>query len=364
MVRGMPLPFGSRAPRHIAACVALFAALCARRAAAAELPGARLEVSRAAGAETCPDEDQLAAELSGRIGPRSPSDPELLLFSVDFEGSAETYVARVRVGGRKQGERTLRAAGPTCDSLRDALVVTLLVLLDEERAAAVEAPSSTGAPTTPATAASSATPAATLTTAPAKPPGEPPTAIPAPTTARERRSPPATVWVAVGGGMTHGLPEGWSGALLFDLSVRYRAFEGSAGGVWAPSRQVSSGAEGVETTVSSPGGRVRGCYAFHPAATNGPRVLGCATAVLAALNGSATGVELQDPREKTKFWGLAGVSLEATLPLTARIDAGIALAGFASLHQQAFTLTPLQQPVYETDPVVGILALRLEARLF
>src|SRR5262245_39051727 len=236
MDRGMPLLFGSRALRHIAACVALFTALGARRAAAADLPGARLEVSRSDGAKTCPDADQLAAELSGRLGPRTPSDPEPILFSVDFDGNAETYVARVRVDGRKHGERTLQAAGPTCDPLRDALVVTLLVLLDEEHAAAHD-----DTPATAATgAASSAPPSSTLTTAPAKPPAGPQGTVPdQPVTTRERRSSPATLWVALGGGVTHGLPEGWSGALLFDLSVRFRAFEVSAGGVWAPSRRIS-----------------------------------------------------------------------------------------------------------------------------
>ena len=223
MGRGMPLPFGTRAPRHIAACVALFAALGARRSAAAELPGARLEVSRSEGAGACPDAEQLATELSRRMGPRNSPDSELLLLSVELGGDTEAYVAKVRVDGRKHGERTLRAAGPTCDSLRDALLVTLLVLLDEERAAAPgDAP--TTAPAEAASAADAApagTPESTLTTAPAAPATEPRATVPEARSAQGERQPqPATLWLALGGGVTHGIPQDWSGALLLDLSVR------------------------------------------------------------------------------------------------------------------------------------------------
>jgi hypothetical protein len=362
MGRGMPLPFGSRAPRHMAACVALFAALGARRAAATEFPGARLEVSRHPGAEACPDAEQLAAELSQRLGPRNSANSELLLLSVELDGSTEAYVAKVHVDGRKHGERTLRAAGPTCDSLRDALVVTLLVLLDEERSEALDAPTTAPSRTT----APSNPPESRLTTVPAVPSRESPATAPDERTIPGERHPsPATLWLAAGGGVTHGLPEGWSGALLFDLSVRFRAFEVSAGGVWAPAEHITSGAKGeeIKTTVRASGGRVRGCYAWHSATTSGPRVLGCATTLLAALTGSATGGGLVNTEDVLRPWWLAGASFETTLPVTKGIDAGISLTGLASLHKEVFTIAPLAAP-YETDPVVLILALRLEARLF
>jgi hypothetical protein len=297
------------------------------------------------------------------MAPRKAADPELLLLSVELDGNAEAYVAKVRVDGRKHGERTLRAAGPTCDSLRDALVVTLLVLLDEESSAALDAPTTRSVETTalPKTANSSA-----LTTATYVPREESPVTTPAtPAAPGNRHRQPASMWLALGGGLTHGLPHAWSGALLADLSVRFLAFEVSAGGLWAPSQRITTATEDTEvvTTVGVSGGRMRGCYAWRPAAPTGPRVLGCATAVIAALSGAATGTELEPAGSKTVPWWLAGASAEATLPLTERIDAGISAAALATLHKEVFTIDPLAPP-YETDAVVAVVALRLEARLF
>lgn len=360
MGRGMPLPFGTRIPRHIAACVALFAALSSRRAAAAELPGARLQVSRSESAAGCPDAEQLSAELSSQMGPREPGSSELLLLAVELDRDGDSYVAKVRVDGRKHGERTLRAAGTTCDSLHDALLVTILVLLDEERSASPEAPATTPDAGSVAAAAPALTAEPTPTPPPTVPAATPPPASPDAEAARgAHRGQPATLWLALGGGVTHGIPKDWSGALLVDLSVRFHDFEVSAGGLWAPSRSTFAGAEVV--TVGASGARLRGCYAFRPAPASGLRVLGCGTALIAALSGSATGPDLEDTRDALKPWALAGASAEATLPLTKRIDVGICLAALATLHEQVFTT---DGPVYSTDTIVAFLALRLEARLF
>src|SRR5262249_29510582 len=113
----MPRPLGLRQLGRVAACATLALGVDPSRGAAAELPGARLAVVRRTGADACPDGEQLSTELSQRMTPSGalPTAPTLL--TVVLEGTADEYVAEIRVEGRKHGERTLRAAGPSCDAL-------------------------------------------------------------------------------------------------------------------------------------------------------------------------------------------------------------------------------------------------------
>src|SRR5262249_20834721 len=157
------------------------------------------------------------------------------------------------------------AAGPSCDALHDAVVVTLLVLLDEDRAPSPEttassaAPDATAPPAMPASAAEPAVPASKAPVAPI-----PVAYEAAPPVVPRRSGVPVSLWLSFAGALTHSMPLDWSGALLFDLSVRAGAFEASAGGLWAPTRHVVT-APG-EVAVSVFGERVRGCYAVEPLA--------------------------------------------------------------------------------------------------
>src|SRR5262245_47634390 len=93
-------------------------------ARAADLPGARLRLDRSPDAEACVGEPALAQELASRMivsgdDPRGP-----LVLGVDIRRDQDAFEATIRVEGRKQGVRSLRAAGPGCEALHDALVVT------------------------------------------------------------------------------------------------------------------------------------------------------------------------------------------------------------------------------------------------
>src|SRR6185503_9305748 len=94
---------------------------------------ARLQVSRFGETMTCPDDETLAREIRERLTSRNPPGtlpPLWIQADVTREGAA--FVATVRVSGRKLGVRNLRAEGSTCDALHEALLVALLVLLDED----------------------------------------------------------------------------------------------------------------------------------------------------------------------------------------------------------------------------------------
>jgi hypothetical protein len=349
--------------RVVAIGMALYLSTRAATANAAELPGAHLSVARSAGAETCPDADVLALELSPRLARESA--PMLPLdLSVDVARDGDAFVAAIHVQGRKHGERLLRAEGPSCDALHDALVVTLLVVLDEERTATTTGTSAAlPAATIPTTNATATVPAPVAPEAPPRAsPAEP--AASAPQQAEKPHPLPLSLWLSAGGGATHGVPLGWSGMLLSDLAVRLGIFELSAGAFWAPQRTipVSLG----EVTVGVWGARARGCYAFSPEHTRGTRLLGCATGMLGALSGQASPAFV-DLQSATKAWWLAGGSLEATYPLSPRINVGISVAALATLNPQTFSVKGLPQgknPVFDAAAVIGIAAARLEARLF
>src|SRR5262245_53954407 len=87
----------------------------ARDVRAADLPNARLELSRSAGASECKDEVHFAEELRARMTASQNAALELLSLKVSIDREEPAYVATIRVDGRKQGVRTLRADGPTCE---------------------------------------------------------------------------------------------------------------------------------------------------------------------------------------------------------------------------------------------------------
>jgi hypothetical protein len=125
-----------------------------------------LDVARSADAADCPDAATLAAAVEhagGRSGldVRPDSDAPLRL-SVYLERNHGGYDAAVAASGMRSGLRTLTHAGATCDPLAKALVVSLMVLLDEVDQAGDEppAPATTPASTSQAPLAIDSSPAA------------------------------------------------------------------------------------------------------------------------------------------------------------------------------------------------------------
>jgi hypothetical protein len=284
-----------------------FAVLRAQPVHAAAVPGAELTLSRTPAAASCPSEAAIAGELRNRANARAESSEPLFLdVKLDARGSA--FTAEVRVTGRKQGERSLRAEGPTCDALHDVLVVSLSLLLDDDSETSPESPRQVARP--PIAAA------------------------------------PPTGWLAAGGAGTHGLPSAWSSAWFAELGVRFPRWDVSLGGVWAPERSVSFGPG--EIVVQTLAARAHGCYALSGREL---RLSGCAVGLLATLRGQAERFTNNDSQRRT--WLLLGVGPELRWFPARALSVGISGQLLASLGRQSFSIAGLPGKAYRTDAVVG-----------
>jgi hypothetical protein len=110
-------------------------ALLGSPARAEPLPA--LVVTRAPGANDCPDAASLAAEVA-RMNGRPSLDPSgnsvaTTRLHVELTRGLEGYAAVIRAAGERSGERRLTDVGPTCENLADALALTLALILDSDR---------------------------------------------------------------------------------------------------------------------------------------------------------------------------------------------------------------------------------------
>jgi hypothetical protein len=340
-MRSLPPRHGSRNIRSLVALTGMVL-LGARPARAADLPGARLTVSRTPAASACTDEDGLARDLRARMA-NVPNRPlETLVLSVDLSSEGELFVATVRVAGRKVGVRTLRSNGPGCESLYEALMVSLLLLLDADPAR--EEP--------PAPLSSEPPPAI-----PAGVPPGPPASSP-----NVESAPRPSFWIGAGGAVTHGFPERWSGAAFADLTVRWKSFDLSVGGAFAP-KHAHALAEGRDIVVSLEGARARGCYAFWEN-VRGLRLGGCALAVVTGLRGEGRGSAGDVTAGSAQpTWWLFGAGPDVFVPLSPRLGIGIYGAVLAEDKRESFYIQGVEGR-YDTDSIVGWLGLDLRLRIW
>lgn len=111
---------------------AVAACLFGARAAHAQPLPSRLHVHRAAGAESCPDEEELKKQVEALAGMPILSrdgEPELFLH-VRIAPQGEGFRAEVKQSGFRTGTRALEDSGPGCDGLGRGLAVILALLLD------------------------------------------------------------------------------------------------------------------------------------------------------------------------------------------------------------------------------------------
>jgi hypothetical protein len=124
-------------------------------------PRATLVVTRGAGADDCPNAQDLGARVLGITGRRSletsPQAQTDTWVYLEFTHDLGRYGASVQLRGRRQGARALSDVGADCSSLADAVAVTLALFLDaEQRApAANPAPASVSVHRPPVVAADS-----------------------------------------------------------------------------------------------------------------------------------------------------------------------------------------------------------------
>jgi hypothetical protein len=104
------------------------------RAARADEPLPALIVTRAPGAQDCPDATALAREVAHMNGRPSLDASARRTAStwlhVEINRGTDGYSAVIRAQGRRTGERRLSDTGPSCENLADALALTLAMVLD------------------------------------------------------------------------------------------------------------------------------------------------------------------------------------------------------------------------------------------
>jgi hypothetical protein len=313
---------GMRAQAAFAvACLSGALAVRARAVAAAELPDAVIRLTRGAGAESCPPETDLVRSVTAQArvspGERGPSKP---VVDVTMERYGDAYFATIRVDGGARGVRTIQGEGPTCDALRDAVVLALLVLLERE---AESAP----APTAQA------------------PPD------PAPVTERTH------VFASAGGAVTFAEPLDVFVAAMGGAGVTVGPWAAGAVFQWSPPRRVENERGAVD--VQAWGGILRLCYALP--LRSAVRLSGCGLGSLFALRGQGRG--LDDEKLQVRPWWRAGGGVEAEFPLGPRVALGAFANVFGTLAKETFSVGGLGV-VYETSAVTGHVGAELRLRLF
>jgi hypothetical protein len=291
-------------------------ALLPRLAAATALPGAEVTLSRSASAASCPSEDAIAKELTRRLAPRAQARQALLLH-VDLDTQGTAFTAKILVLGRRQGERNLSAEGPGCEPLRDVLVVSLLLLLDDD----AESDAPEDAPLAPIRAAA------------------------------------PTLWLTGGGAATHGLPHGWSSAWYAELALRLPSWDFALGGLWAPDRRVSfaPGSVSLETLAV----RGHGCYVVG---LPDLRLGGCVLGALATLRGHAE--EFSSNFSAARGWLLFGVGPELRWAALPKLSLGLSGQVLAAPFQQSFSIQNLPGSAFRTDRWLGWLGADLSIQLW
>lgn len=330
----MPQPYARAGKPCAAALLAVWLQFSTQIAFAAELPGGTLTLSASPSASGCPTEEELARELRARSS--STAGPTPIQLGVHIDALAGAYVAEIRVSGRKQGERTLRTEGPSCQGLRDALLVSLLLLLDDD-------------PDAPETAA---TPRASSREPPLAPMDlRPPLARP-----RDPRA--ASLWLELGAAGTHGLPYELSAAFEAGVSFRARRWEAGALGFWSVPREVIF--EPGTLDLGLFGASVSGCV-VPVELSRRFQVSTCGVATVAQLSVEPRGFTRAWPRKRPLF--LAGVGLEPRYALGSRVSLGLSFSVLAPLLRERFSVQGLGRG-YATDRVVGKAGIELGFRFW
>jgi hypothetical protein len=291
-------------------------ALLTQPAAAAALSGAELTLSRSAAAASCPSEDVIARELGRRLTARVQARQPLLLH-VDLDRQGTAFTARILVSGRRQGERNLSAEGPGCEPLRDVLVVSLLLLLDDD--AESDAPEDV--------------PLAAI------------------------RAPAPTLWVTAGGAATLGLPRGWSSAWYAELTLRLPSWDFALGGFWAADRRADFAPGSV--TLQTLAARAHGCYVVG---LQDLRLGGCLFGALASLRGHAQ--EFTSNSSARRGWLLFGAGPELRWAVLPKLSVGLSGQVLAAPFQESFSIQHLPGSAYRTDRWLGWLGADLSVQIW
>ena len=90
-----------------------------------------ITATSALGADDCPDTANFTARVERITGKSAAGDGGgSTVVAVDFSRVGTSYQAALRLSGAREGVRTLRDEGATCDALADAVAVATAIMLD------------------------------------------------------------------------------------------------------------------------------------------------------------------------------------------------------------------------------------------
>jgi hypothetical protein len=278
------------------------------------------EVHRSERAASCPDLEvltRLVVDRTPRLPVRSGVDP--VVVQIDFDADGAAYTARLRVFVPPAGTRSLRVEGEDCSNLRDALLLSLQVLVDE-----------------------------LLSPDPLVPP-EPRALAPSSPAAPERQAAPekpVSIWFGAGAAATLGVPNGASGAVFGRASLRFDRSRLVFSGFWSPPQRVRFGPG--ELALSAAGAQLSGCADL--VRWRAVALGGCLAAAGLAL--SAQAFHFSTNGGHTRPWWLGGFGPDVSFSPDARLSFGVRATALASFHRESFSVDSLGSG-YVTPEVIG-----------
>jgi hypothetical protein len=279
------------------------------------LPGATLQVSVDSSATNCPSPAELASAVKSQIRARLGGPPRVTL-TVSVTREKSQYVGHIQVAGHQSGERVLRVPGPECSALKDALVVTLALILDEEanQHAPIPVPS----------------------------PAPEPKAHALPIAGSGR-----ALALGVGASLTNGLPHAWSGALSGELEISSSAWSAALGAFWTPKQRLRFEPGTVEIQLL--GGQARICRSFVRSDTESLRTTICAEGLAGQLRGR--GRDFTAEQLQIRPWTALGMSVG--LGSQPRLPLGWAVRALVSfpLRRDAFGVSGIAGTAYRMPEI-------------
>jgi hypothetical protein len=319
------------------AAIGAFVVTCARLGVARAEPAAvRLEYSRGAGAETCPDDAGLRAAVMARLAYDPFREGATTTVVTSVQARRKELRARIELRdaqGVVIGSRELVSPDSDCSELARAVALAIAIAIDPVSVLRVPLPAPPAAIVPPMLSEPAAPPSPPEATLPPPPPPVP-VATPAPPPAAAKPHLRATSAVLLGAGPT---PRLTPGARL-GVGARWPSVSASveASGLWP-------------TTASSAQGDVRAFVvtgSVVPCLHEGP-LLACGVISAGPLRGEGS-------RAATTLFAAAGGRAGAEIPLGRSIALGLAVEADVSLTPTS--LRRGETEVFRTPPVFGTLA--------
>jgi hypothetical protein len=283
---------------RVRAFASLLVAALLVSASAAATPTARLVYARGPGAETCPDEEALAALVAARLGygPFRPIADNTLFAEVRREAGAFTADVKLVDGqGIVRGARHLASAAADCGDLAGALALSMSIALDPLSLTRPPPPPLAASSHETPSPTSSPAPEASAVKSPEAPPAGPPL-LPPPDTSPKFHA-------GIGPTMSFGTSPAPAVGLSAFGGVRWRSLSLDLGGrMDLPASRGTNVGGAARTSLAA-------AY-LAPCAHMGP-AFGCAAVWLGSLSASA--VAVSEPKSASGLFFAGGPRVGATV---------------------------------------------------